>query len=99
MLGLMVFAIFIARDQMIPMLTISVAGISVGLVFQLIILRNIYRPKHRPLILGGCIFLAALSLVFSIIYLELHSVSYAGIIAMLIVVNSVFIRLRLRKKA
>lgn len=94
MLGLMVFAIFITRDQSIPVLTIGVAGTSVGVVFQLIILRNIYKPKRKPLILGGCTFFAFLSLVFSIIYLGLHSVLHAGIIAMLFVAYSVFLRLR-----
>lgn len=94
MLGLMAFAIFITREQSIPMLTIGVTGTSVGVVLQLLILRNIYKPKRRSLILGSCIFFAILSLVFTIIYLGLHSVLHAGIIAMLFVAYSVFIRLR-----
>ncbi len=94
MLGLMIFAVFVTRDQSIPMLILASAGISLGVASQLIILRKIYNPTHRDIILCGAVALGLVSLPLCFVYMGAQSLLRVGFIVSLFVAYAVFLRLR-----
>lgn len=99
MLGLLLFIIYITRDQSIPMVAVVSAGTSLGVTAQLLILHKIYRPAHRSIILGSCVALAAVLLPWCFIYLGFGSLLRLGLIASLFVAYALLLRFLSGKNA
>ncbi len=94
-LGLIGFIIFITRDASIPMLLVSIAGVSLGILSQLMILQANYNPKHKPLILASSVVFGFIAVAMCFVFLRPQSFLAVAGIALLFIVYASYIRFRL----
>ncbi|WP_444940638.1 hypothetical protein ACJJI3_19415 [Microbulbifer sp. ZKSA004] len=92
MLGLVLFILYIIREQAIPMILVAVSGVGLGNAVQCLILRGLSGVNEFKAHFWGYLVGGLASLVITLYFYSLGTLPYISIIASLAIVYALFVR-------
>jgi hypothetical protein len=92
MFGLMLFIIYIIREQAFPMILVAVSGVGLGNSVQCFILRGLSGVNESKTHFWGYLVGGLASSVITLYFYGLSTLTYISIIASLAIVYALFVR-------
>ncbi len=99
MLGLLVFSVYITRIQSVPMILIAISGVCFGKVAQLIVLKGVYIPPNRNIVIISCLAFGTVTTVVSAWLAGHHALLSIALLCSLFFGHAIYTKHRASKNA